>query len=263
MRDIADVLHFRGDLSPFLVHLTKSTPRQTWNPLAKKPLRTAAQNLESILREGRLRQSGNKLSIAAFGASRQALAARVEAEPDFIARYLAAVSFTETPLGEIHSLLEIDKRQVQLEPYGLVFLRSRLMRKGVEPAIYLNNYEGDKDLLVQLLFLLVDTAPDVAERILPLLTVFGRYITAPGAQQQTGELDFLWEREWRYRGAKGDFAFDRTQDVFMGLCPHEEIAAFESRFDGLPFIDPSRNMKWYAKKLIKARQELDLKDSVV
>jgi hypothetical protein len=49
----------------------------------------------------------------------------------------------------------------------------------------------------------------------------------------------------------------------MGLCPHDEIRKFERLWAPIEFIDPTRNMKWYAEKLIRARQRLDLKYSVV
>jgi hypothetical protein len=51
--------------------------------------------------------------------------------------------------------------------------------------------------------------------------------------------------------------------VFVGLCPHDEIPFFDSLFPPVGFIDPTRNMKWYATKLIAARQRLDLKYWVV
>ena len=40
--------------------------------------------------------------------------------------YFSAVCFTETPLNEIYSLLEISRRRVNLKPYGLVFLKEKL-----------------------------------------------------------------------------------------------------------------------------------------
>ncbi len=54
-----------------------------------------------------------------------------------------------------------------------------------------------------------------------------------------------------------------TTDVFIGLCPDAEIARFEQALPGIGFIDPTRNMKWYATKLIQARQRCDIKVSVV
>jgi hypothetical protein len=53
------------------------------------------------------------------------------------------------------------------------------------------------------------------------------------------------------------------EDIFVGICPHEEIERFEKMFKKINFIDPRRNMKWYATQLINARCRLDLKFSVV
>jgi hypothetical protein len=98
---------------------------------------------------------------------------------------------------------------------------------------------------------------------LPLIAVFGRKILPPRAQSvPEGRVDFRWEREWRYPYIEGAFAFD-TDDVFIGLCPHDEIEYFKDLWPEIDFIDPRRNIKWYATQLIEARQRLDLKFSVV
>lgn len=94
-------------------------------------------------------------------------------------------------------------------------------------------------------------------------SVFGKKLTPPGAgAPPAGEVDFRWEREWRYPSSRGNFQFG-AEDVFICLCPHEEIEEFEGEYPGFSFIDPTRNMKWYASKLIERRQHFDLKHSVV
>jgi hypothetical protein len=105
-REITDVLHFRGDLSPFLVHLTRGKDGQT-----------AAQILATILQHSALRQSRAPVSDARFAFTTFHIP---EADRP---RFLSAICFTETPLGEVHCLFEIENRTVNLEPYGLVFLR--------------------------------------------------------------------------------------------------------------------------------------------
>ncbi len=102
-----------------------------------------------------------------------------------------------------------------------------------------------------------------AREVLPLVSVFGQRIRAPGARQvPAGEVDWRWEREWRRPSSRGPLAFDEN-DVFVGLCAHADIGRFEAALPGIGFIDPRLNMKWYATKLIKARQRCDLKVSVV
>lgn len=77
-----------------------------------------------------------------------------------------------------------------------------------------------------------------------------------------GEVDFTWEREWRHASSNKIFGF-AIEDVFIGLCPHEEIDYFENRLPDLKFFDPRRNIKWYAEKLIKSRHRSGIDYSVV
>jgi hypothetical protein len=96
-----------------------------------------------------------------------------------------------------------------------------------------------------------------------LLSVFGKKICPPGAgAAPAGTIDFRWEREWRYPYSRGPLQFDES-DVFVGLCPDDEIVRFKMLMPGVDFIDPRRNMKWYATQLIAARRRLDMKFSVV
>lgn len=245
-RDINDVLNFRSDISPFLVHLTRKTDFTD----------SAKETLKLILMDQEL-QCINQVSDARFGMYTSNML------PDKKLSLFGAVCFTETPLNEIHCLLEIEERAVDLEPYGLVFLKDKLRNLGVTPVLYLNNINGDKQNVLRELCTLADTHRAAAEELLPLISIFGKKITPPGARPQSGSVDFLWEREWRYPYSKGPLSFNIQNDVFIGLCPHEEITYFENLVSGIEFVDPRRNMKWYAKKLIKARQEHDLKVSVV
>jgi hypothetical protein len=245
VRNIQDILYFRGDVSPFLVHLTRRGRE-----------RSAGGVLEAIIRDSALRAGQDPISDARFGMSTLRLSG------DQIRRYFGAISLTETPLSEVHSLLEIRRRKVNLEPYGLVFLLERLRRKGVRPVWYLNNENQDQNGVVQALCRQLLREPDVAEQLLPLIAVFGYQLTAPGAARRETRVDFTWEREWRWPAAAGELEFGE-EDVFVGLCPHEEIAYFEDLLPGVRFIDPRRPMKWYATQLIEARHRHDLKYSVV
>ncbi len=138
-----------------------------------------------------------------------------------------------------------------------------MQKKGVSPVFYVNNENGNMDNIFQALFSLIDSNPDEAAKLLPLFSVFGQKICPPGVDERpSGDIDFRWEREWRYPSINGDLEFD-DNDVFIGLCPHDEIPYFEGLYPGTGFIDPLRNMKWYATKLVDARQRLDLKYSVV
>lgn len=244
MRNITEILHFREDISPFLVHLTKSYDDKS-----------AADNLTSILTSMELRCGATLVSDARFGIDVRDLTGEERQ------RFFCAIAFTETPLNEIHCLLEIGGRAVNLEPYGVVLLKDAAMRRGVSPVLYLNNFQRDKDAVLRALCSLIEASPKDAEQILPLVAIFGEKAQG-GITVPVGQIDFRWEREWRYVSAKGPYHLV-NEEIFMGLCPHDEIDQFEANFPPLGFIDPRRNMKWYADKLIAARQRCDLKYSVV
>ncbi len=247
MRNIDDILKFREDLSPFLVHLTRATDATT-----------AKEKLEAILECGQLR-AGRTYGDVHYGMSTDDWA---QLDDDTKMEFFGAISLTETPLNEIHCLLEIQGRQVNLEPYGLVMLRERLKMRGVSPVLYLNNEQTDKDVVVQALCELRARSPEAAKQILPLMAFFGNKLKPPNRRTRSiGRNDWHWEREWRLPASYGPLQFE-AEDVFVGLCPHSDIEYFEG-LAGFQFVDPRRNMKYYAAKLIDARQRLDLKVSVV
>jgi len=234
-RDIQDILCFRQDISPFLVHLTR-----------KKDSISAGSILKKIIQESKLIAGDLPISDARLFLS----------DETDKRRYCRAISLTETPLNEIHCLTEIWGRIVELEPYGLVFLKERLQKIGVSPVLYFNNEQDDKASVITSLCKLAEIDPSSAEKILPLISSFGKKLIS------TGRVDFLWEREWRYPSILGDLAFSLA-DIFIGICPHEEIDDFEAEFSSIRFVDCRRNMKWYAAKLVQARRDRDLKCSVV
>jgi len=159
LRGIRNILYFRGDISPFLIHLTKPAEEE-------EGTYPADFVLEHIIRRRRLAAGENPISDARFG---------IEGEnaEQLKSEYCRAVSFTETPLSEIHCLLEILERTegYQLEPYGLVFLKYKLRKKGVSPVLYLNNEEKDKMEVVRTLCKLIGgESDDTAKQILPLVS---------------------------------------------------------------------------------------------
>lgn len=112
-RDVQDVLYFRNDLSPFLIHLTKNYNGSN-----------AYTNLEQILKTKKIIYGDKAISAATYGLKQS----KAE-ENDNQKKYFSAVSFTETPLNEIHTLLEISNRSVDLTSFGLVFLKDNLKKK--------------------------------------------------------------------------------------------------------------------------------------
>jgi hypothetical protein len=248
-RLIDDILVFRSDISPFLVHLTRDVDNNDSQ-------RKAEDNLVNILQNRKL-IPGDFLLDARNGWSKYWELAEQEQLELF-----NAICFTETPLNEIHCLLEIIGRQMNLKPFGIVFLKDKLKHKNVSPVFYVNNWQGNNSDIFYELCKISDT--NIAKKILPLVSVFGKKVIQPGYRQPKDDkdVDFYWEREWRRPRIFGDFDF-LEEDVFIGLCPHEKIGIFESRFSWLKFVDPMKNMKWYADKLIDAKRRCGLKYSVI
>lgn len=246
MRDISSILQFRNDISPFLVHLTKPTSQKT-----------ASEVLKNIIHDRQLRCGTSEISQIRFaGVNNYKM-------KDSAKNFVEAICLTETPLREVHCLLEIEGRKTNLQAYGLVFLKDLLASGGkVSPAIYLNNTDNAALPLLEALATLAVSHKDAAEELLPLITTFGDMVTPRHSAPQDGTHDFRWEREWRVPACKAPLSFTE-EDVFVGLCPHDEIDEFEELFAPVTFVDPVRNMTWYAEKLIAARQRLGLKNSVV
>ena len=246
MRNIQDILQFRDDISPFLVHLTKDANG-----------RNASQVLRAIVEARSITPGATNVSDIRYGGN------TLQMDEQDLRDFFRACCFTETPLDEVHCLLDIGSREVNLKPYGLVFLKSRLVGRGVSPVLYLNNSAADQDDVAALLFGLKTINDRAARKVLPLFAVFGQKIQAPNAAERPGgQVDFRWEREWRRPAYMGDLGFDQ-HDVFVGLCPHEEIDTFEQLWPEVRFVDPRRPMKWYATKLIQARERLGITHSVV
>jgi len=247
-RNLEEVLWFRTDIAPFLTHLTRD-----------KGATNAKDILEKILTEKKLKYDNNCISDAKFGMEEELRNSEIDRD------FFSAISFTETPLNEIHSLLEIKYRNIDLQPYGIVFLKDKLVKKEVSPVIYLNNQDGTKIKLVEALCTLQATNSEQAKKILPYIAVFGKKLLpiAGTNSQEFHSIDFSWEREWRYASQNQTFQFT-PEDIFIGLCPHEKISDFEKfTNEEIKFIDPQRNIKWYAEKLVERRRDLRMPHSVV
>ena len=104
----------RRDLGSMLFHFTRSSPQE-----GGKPPRKAYDNLQSILREGRIRGFGNSI----MGGHK-------------------CVCFTEAPITEMAALFNLarisspDEPKPPYEPYGVAVTKKWLFERGGRPVIY-------------------------------------------------------------------------------------------------------------------------------
>jgi hypothetical protein len=158
--------------------------------------------------------------------------------------------FTETPLHQIRHLAKpIQGRSCNLEPYGFVFRKDLLLRRGAQPATYINGYDGENDTRRA-----YDTAFKTGKstgfkgttwRMLP-------YVNAmhPGC-------DFAWEREWR---VVGDFDFE-LDDLVCAILPASYHGPQKLRLNklGIAFIDPT----WSYERMVEELSEQKINTRVV
>lgn len=116
-RPLFDELPFweRPDLSPYLIHLTKSTKDDNGS--------TAFDNLVSILEDGKI-----------FGSS----------NTSFIKGPNNATCFMDIPFVSLKYLLNdenTDKEMPRYEPFGIVVLKTTAYDKGCRPVLYMSDDE--------------------------------------------------------------------------------------------------------------------------
>lgn len=172
MRTIRQALNRRSDLSSFVVHLTKTVGDQS-----------ALANLTNILVNGRIE------ARSFYGwAKREWIHSEWESQK--------VACFSEAPLQEIQGLLDIEDRQVKLEPYGVVFTKMVARRKGANPVWYVDtrpDYEGNlADALDALLAEANGGARAFADYESSKLFPF---IEEMGESKLGNRKEFWWERE--------------------------------------------------------------------
>ncbi|HEX3149667.1 MAG TPA: hypothetical protein VHR66_16445 [Gemmataceae bacterium] len=186
--------------------------------------RTARDNFENIL---------STKTICALGVH-CLHGDRIRALPEKKQKQFRVACFTETPLDQLGTLLDVGFRKFQLEPYGFVFQRDYLCQKGAQPAIYINDYvpnrsRGAADCLFE-----IGVKNGFSGRTWPLL---------PLVNVMHDGYDFTWEREWRVIGDV-DFQFD---DLAAVILPEDEYDLRDRMTRiGVPAIDP----KWGYEKLV-------------
>ena len=237
----------RSDLSNFLIHLTKNGSIETWRPYprqdghflydSKTEVVRAEDSLKSILTSTpptlRARSPFGVFKLLGINVGR---IQKLNVTPND----LASVCFSETPLRELPSFYRSTQDKAsqnvktnKYQKFGLAFETSYIRRQGGHPVFYYDRGNPPVRSSIERL-----GQPDLRSIAGPMLHLCEPY--GPKINDDSKEIDFRWEREWR---VKGDFTFALT-NVAFGICPKERIKEFEELVSNhFPFIDPDQNFE--------------------
>ncbi|MBD1931722.1 MULTISPECIES: abortive infection system antitoxin AbiGi family protein [Cyanophyceae] len=224
----------REDISRFLTHLTREYEKIE-----------ALDNLVNILKH-------KKIEARNIHCLFKHQIEKLDYDDDF-KKYFHTVCLTETPLHQIRILTSDIKREVKLQPYGLVFLKDRLLQKAANPAIYISsNFHGLDIFLIEEFdnfFKDVDKInqekkgkefTDLEKKYYKKKIYYFSLINKIG-----DNYDFTWEREWR---VNGDLEFEYT-DIVAILA--QDLEKFNQRckttiqegkfkeIESIPIINPA------------------------
>lgn len=216
------LLSRRDDLSEYLVHLTRKYNGDE-----------ARDNLDRILKKGII-HARNPYCL---------FLSEIKKLGPSLSKSFNVVCFTETPLNGLAYITQrMEKRNIELSQYGLVFKRDVIQRAGGNSVFYLDTRsESGKERCRALweCYRLVESLGFKQHpfcSFLPLINKIGDYN------------DFSWEREWRIIG---NFRFEQS-DVFLGLAKKDRIAEYEKRFPDIPWISP----RWGRDQIVSKLREL-------
>jgi hypothetical protein len=184
----------REDISQYILHLTRDDRADDPHSGA-----TARDNFENILKHRRI------IALrphCLHGDSIKRL-------PDDIRQKFNVACFTETPLTQLKSLLDIPGRKVNLEPYGFVFSRSFLEENNGQEVTYIHEYGSQSQRAAYDSIYRTEARANFSGptwRLLPFVNI-----------RHEGH-DFFWEREWR---VLGDLVF-KTDDLVCVILPERE-----------------------------------------
>ena len=208
------LLDQKRDYSPFLIHLTRDNEEFS-----------ARDVLKQILDDKELR--AYSFTYCFFGKD-------LEAKDKSLQDKFKVVCFTETPLDQIDMLLKrVEGKNIDLEPYGLVFKKEFIRKNGGNPVFYMSTN------LARLLWPLYNKGVEIQfsdgeNSLLALVTICEKWN------------DWHWEREWR---TVGNLKFD-LKDIYCGLCIEGDISGFENKYAPVTFISPYWGINKILDKLV-------------
>lgn len=220
----------REDISQFVVHLTRDDRGSFDNGS------TARDNFISIYKQktimaNRAHCLHNRM---------------ISSLPELVQQEMRVACFTEVPLNQIHLLIRpIPGRQVEFAPYGFVFKKSYIVRRGAQPAIYVNSYNGNM-FLREAADALFEKAK--AEDFQSSLWKFLPFLNA-----MHENYDFTWEREWRVRH-RLEFS---AKDLVCVILPQDSELELKKSFSkgGIAVISPGWNYEQIVAELARQQRE--------
>lgn len=224
-RTIEEVREERGDLSSWLVHLTKDNTLQI---NGKNTFMPAKQCLENIIKCNQI------VGVNPVGQFNYKSWYNSVATQD-----LLAICLTETPIHQIYLFTGIKHKALTFSNYGLVFSADELAESPVyaAPVMYFSQPSGSRHFLKHMNKMEQNHYNDFRE-VLYLFDKFGKTYNG-------GDYNFRWEREWRIKESFQNI----DKYIKFGLCPESDIDYFESLFKNIPFVDPFFNPNQITKKL--------------
>jgi hypothetical protein len=240
------LLEGRGDLSPFLVHLTRTGKVKLWADIYEGIKSDDYRSIDAKTCLQRIIETSTIKAVSPFGYFQYKVPIvrrgylPKNAQSKVKRSWLRSVCFTETPIDHVHFQMEkIEGRSLAFQPYGLAFHESFIRKQGGHPVFYFDS--GDSQLMAPLDFMAISVD---FERLQPLLPLYQSFCQRFDGKQ--GDVDFRWEREWR---VARDVTFT-SSDVAFGICDARDIEFFEHIVEQkFPFVDPRDEMNPIKNKL--------------
>jgi hypothetical protein len=195
---VEKAIRYRKDISPYLVHLTRDDNNQS-----------AEDKLISILNDGEVR---------AFNYECLFRHQIDEIADDKIRDFFRVASFTETPLHELHRMVneELNEyRQKKFRPYGVAFRKELVALNGGEPVIYVYNKNHESWWKEQFNRCIESGSID-KNSVFHLVNKVDK------------KNDWHWEREWKIRGGF-KFNHDQISYIILPDLNREQIVAFRQK----------------------------------
>lgn len=232
------VIQKRGDLSQFLIHLTRTGlltlrkdvhPHLTQDSIINSTAHERLKNLLSVKKIKAFSPLGYFQHKVPFAYPNGYVHNK---NSNVIRSWLKAACFTETPLDHIYIQTQpIVGRNLHFESYGLAFKEEFIRQQGGSPVMY---FESTNQLVKSALDAMIISQDSVKfKTMMPFYEAFGTRLYGQGS-----DVDFRWGREWH---CLDDISFDFS-DVAFGICKDVDRPFFSNLVgNAFPFIEPPSN----------------------